>query len=491
MAKLFIFGIGGTGSRVIKALTMLLASGVKLNNSFDTIIPVLIDPDTANGDLNRTKEILSLYQQIRNKIHHPTDFFKQELKTINNLTNNDDTVDADNFQFSLENVAQNTFKDYIGFPGMNNDFNTAADDKNFVRLLYSNVNLESNLNIGFQGNPNMGSIVLNQFTNSDNFQLFQNSFADGDAVFIINSIFGGTGAAGFPLLLKTLRSSQNNLIATAKIGNMTFLPYFNLSPEGAINSDTFMGKAKIALEYYNRTIINQNSINAIYFIGNNNNQTLKNHPGGNDQKNDAHFLELAGSLSIIDFINNINNFNAATATQVKEFGIINNTNTITFDDIDPNSKSIIEKPLTKYKLFHEYIEKGLDKAIKYSKWTKSNMFLITKSKQSLLDEQYFMSSDFKNEIKRFNSYFDEWLSEMNRNQTLAFSPFNEISSDNAMSVIQNRPPKGIKSFYKIDQNNCKLIEKQHIRNNADKKHTVFIKMFSESIERACNKCKIF
>jgi len=41
MAKLFIFGIGGTGSRVIKALTMLLASGVKLNNNFNTIVPVL------------------------------------------------------------------------------------------------------------------------------------------------------------------------------------------------------------------------------------------------------------------------------------------------------------------------------------------------------------------------------------------------------------------------------------------------------------------
>ncbi len=31
--KLYVFGIGGTiGSRVIKALTMLLATGVKLDN---------------------------------------------------------------------------------------------------------------------------------------------------------------------------------------------------------------------------------------------------------------------------------------------------------------------------------------------------------------------------------------------------------------------------------------------------------------------------
>ena len=34
--KLYIFGIGGTGSRVLKAFTMLVASGVTLKNGFDT-----------------------------------------------------------------------------------------------------------------------------------------------------------------------------------------------------------------------------------------------------------------------------------------------------------------------------------------------------------------------------------------------------------------------------------------------------------------------
>ena len=31
MAKLYIFGIGGTGSRVLRSLTMLLAAGVDTN----------------------------------------------------------------------------------------------------------------------------------------------------------------------------------------------------------------------------------------------------------------------------------------------------------------------------------------------------------------------------------------------------------------------------------------------------------------------------
>lgn len=32
MAKLYVFGIGGTGSRVIKSLAMLLATGVDIIN---------------------------------------------------------------------------------------------------------------------------------------------------------------------------------------------------------------------------------------------------------------------------------------------------------------------------------------------------------------------------------------------------------------------------------------------------------------------------
>ena len=63
MAKLFLFAIGGTGSRVVKSLAMLLASGVKIENT-DTIIPIIVDPDSANGDLTRTIDILKEYKSM-------------------------------------------------------------------------------------------------------------------------------------------------------------------------------------------------------------------------------------------------------------------------------------------------------------------------------------------------------------------------------------------------------------------------------------------
>ena len=64
------------------------------------------------------------------------------------------------------------------------------------------------MDIGFVGNPNIGSTVLNQFRYSDVFQAFAENFGANDRIFIVSSIFGGTGAAGFPILLKNIRGAQ-------------------------------------------------------------------------------------------------------------------------------------------------------------------------------------------------------------------------------------------------------------------------------------------
>ena len=70
MARLFVFAIGGTGSRVIKSLSMLLASGVQPKDS-DTkyeIVPIIIDPHKSNEDLKRTDRILGYYEKIHDEV---------------------------------------------------------------------------------------------------------------------------------------------------------------------------------------------------------------------------------------------------------------------------------------------------------------------------------------------------------------------------------------------------------------------------------------
>lgn len=459
---------------------MLFASGVKLKNGFDLVIPIIIDPDTSNGDLNRTKDILRLYQEIRNQVDHPDDFYSQEIKTINELGNNSAVVNPDYFQFKLKGTDQNKFNQYIGFDSLSSSL-IEKDDKSFVRLLYSDKNLKSNLDVGFKGNPNMGSIVLNQFTNSDDFKKFGQTFGRGDAIFIINSIFGGTGAAGFPLLLKNLRGNENLPrhvdIKTAPIGGITYLPYFSLTKQDEINAESFEEKAKIAIDYYNRTIISQNKINTLYFIGNKGNTNHEQYAvGGQSQRNRAHFLELAGALAILDFCKNINSITATT--QIKEYGIERDTESISFADLNIENVKLFSAPLTKFRLYTEYLNKGLPKALDSSRWTKSNIKLVSGNKQSLLNRNYFNSAEYKTQIQPFNNHFDEWIKEMKENKPV-FAPFLEITADNALWMVKGKEPKGNKSFKAVDIENCLLTNKVSLR-STEKKHTTLIKMFGYS-----------
>src|SRR5690242_8903179 len=67
MARLFLFGIGGTGARVLKSLTMLLASGIKAGE-FE-IIPIIIDPHESLPELNSCKTLMKLYGSINKSMY--------------------------------------------------------------------------------------------------------------------------------------------------------------------------------------------------------------------------------------------------------------------------------------------------------------------------------------------------------------------------------------------------------------------------------------
>ena len=53
MAKVFVFCIGGTGIRVMKSITMLMAGGMSTNGY--TVIPVILDPHLDLEDLTLRK----------------------------------------------------------------------------------------------------------------------------------------------------------------------------------------------------------------------------------------------------------------------------------------------------------------------------------------------------------------------------------------------------------------------------------------------------
>lgn len=217
MAKLYVFGIGGTGSRVLRSFTMMLAAGV--NVEADEIVPVIIDPDASNADLTRTVALMNTYRSVRSNLSFTkgdcTTFFRKDLKQL-----------LVNYTLHIQDTDDKSFQQFIDLPSMD------KASQAMMRMLFSEKNLAASMEVGFKGNPNIGSVVLNQMVNSRDFTEIANSFEQGDKIFIISSIFGGTGASGFPLLLKTLRTGttfpNNMLINNSEIGAITILPYFKL-----------------------------------------------------------------------------------------------------------------------------------------------------------------------------------------------------------------------------------------------------------------------
>ena len=408
MAKLYVFGIGGTGSRTLRALTMLLASGVECK--FDTIVPVIIDPDTSAADMSRTVDAMTRYMAIRKSLNfnsaNENRFFKTEICPVQ---------DMDTFKLTLENTENVTFRDYMRTNQMD------APSKALINMLFSQANLDSDMVVGFKGNPNIGSVVLNQFSTSDAYKAFSNNFEEDDRIFIISSIFGGTGASGFPLLLKTLRNDKTsqhwNYIQKAKIGAVTVLPYFSVEQDddSGVDSSTFYSKTKSALAYYDRNITGNNSVNALYYIGDSTPATYKNHDGGSEQRNDAHMVELFAALSILKFAATSDNV-LGEKTQTYEYGIDTNDEDIKqviFKDLGPETRGAIQKYLTMFLMMNKYMKNSLSSQYKFQPW----------AKDCGLDETFF-TSQFYADLVKFHDAYRVWLEELGRNKR-SFKPFDE------------------------------------------------------------------
>lgn len=460
MPRLFIFAIGGTGARVVRSLTMLLASGVELPG-FE-VVPILIDPDQANGDLNRTAGLLSNYQRVRNELEGGADFFfKNQISTLSSL-NPATSQQFNNQGFNFTVIgSKTTFGNFIGYGAM------SPENKALIDLLYSSSNLQDQMEVGFKGNPHVGSIVLNQFETSPEFQAFATVFQTGDRVFIVSSIFGGTGASGFPLLLKNIRGAtppmpQHTLLNDAPVGALTVLPYFALNQDNkGINSNTFISKTKAALAYYDLNVTQTSALNALYSIGDSNGPVYANNVGGGAQQNKAHFIELAGALSIVDFARlpagqvAVRNGQAQSPMH-KEFGVQANADPLSFSDLGAATSTVLKKPLSQYKYFVNYLREELAQAVgKVGSFTNGTPI-----------NNGFLASTFYNDLRNFNQTFDSWLDELESNN-IGFKPFEQTNPNTVFTLLRNQPPHTVSVIDRVRGNTNYVYFNKMLDANAD------------------------
>lgn len=323
--RLFLFAIGGTGARVVRSLTMMLASGVDGLDSSTEIVPIIIDYDLSNGDKTRAIKVLENYSAIHQRLYPDTaqgkvyddHFFMTKLTPLNHAGVANSDANLKNFEFNFgPSGSAIKFSDYLNMQSLN----TMSEVELTESLLYAlydnsdcdskNAELELDMAKGFKGNPNIGSVVFHDLRESPEFIQFQSTFnAATDKVFIVSSIFGGTGASGFPEIVNAIRTSTLATLSPATIGSALVLPYFDLQqfhPErgdtGAIDASSFNAKTRAALSFYATPGGINDNVNALYYIGDENHDAYDYNEGENRQKNDAHVVEFVAASAIIDFL---------------------------------------------------------------------------------------------------------------------------------------------------------------------------------------------
>lgn len=489
MPRLFVFAIGGTGARVLRSLTMLLSAGIQPKDSQSTqyeIVPLIIDPDGANGNVAQTMKLLDNYRSIRKELESNLPdgcFFNGVISELSSLSEVAKSQGLEGYKLLIPNVDGSNFGQFIGYNQLPVKAHGGDGTKELLEVLYTKKNLETNLEIGFQGYPNMGAVVLNQFGSMPAFQSFANAFNQGDRIFIISSIFGGTGAAGFPLLVKNLRSAYPNLpkfgyINKATLGAVAVQPYFNLpnTTQSPIDSKQFITKTKAALSYYES---NLRGLNSLYYIGDEPQSVFENNPGGAYQKNQAHFVELASALSIFDFLKNSNS--EVLDKDHREFGTDDIAPTLHLTHLSRQTQEIINKPLTKFWLLNQYLENELKKDDAFSQ-----PFYTTSPSISKIS---YSQTPFFKVLKELTSEYGIWLDEMKTSQ-IGFEPFKGVVFDKIFDSVEGF--KGKRGFLsgRDDNHIIKAINNQASSHRSDSVPIKFIKGVSSALNEIIKE-KIF
>ncbi|MCB9350926.1 MAG: hypothetical protein H6573_25985 [Lewinellaceae bacterium] len=392
-----------------------MAAGVDIKAS--QIIPIIIDPDRANGDVTRTIEILNKYRDVRSKLEFDRNkFFNAEFQTLNSLDvatgegKEVGSTTAEGFRFGIDGTKEGRFKDFIAFDKLQ------GANRALLSALFTEENLDAELKAGFKGNPHMGSVVLNRFSESEDFNFFASRFSQNDRVFIVSSIFGGTGAAGFPLLVKNIRSPRTSLrnpewIKNARLGAITVKPYFGVKQvdDSKINSGTFISKTKAALEYYHSNITGNNSLNALYYLGDTLTLDYNYNEGEMGQKNMAHLIEFLGAMAVIDFMgledhSLVTEDSKAINPIYKEYGLNGDVKTVTVKNLGRQTRNRVFKPLTQYTYSYLYWSRNLSSFPSNQPWTKG------------FDDSFLTSQFFDDDLRQFNRRYEEWLNEMGLNE---------------------------------------------------------------------------
>ena len=308
--KNFIIGIGGTGAKCLEHLLHCCSSGL----GPEDLWVGMVDQDEANGNVSRTKILLNKYINLRTSLR---DEAKHDLTKDSDLFKTNIRTNNDSVWLPLKG-ADPTLKEVVHYDLLK------PEVKGLMDCLYDPTEKLQNLSEGFRARPNIGAAAMLATTANENDPFWSQIYKAIDAarggeevrVFIISSIFGGTGASGFPNIARRIKTIQQekNVTTNFHLGGALMLPYFNYevpeeNMEGELYAkpEEFLDQTKGALEYYSKLFEHNKIFDQVYVTGWDPLSKLSNFKmGGNLQNNPPLFPEIYASLGALKFFSSEN-----------------------------------------------------------------------------------------------------------------------------------------------------------------------------------------
>lgn len=318
----FIIAAGGTGAMCARAFIYMAAAGCA--NKTDRYHILLMDKDKDSDAVTACENLLTNYNAMREQMGQKSGTSTFPIIKVHQWNFTDEIVDeyVKRTGFSATTLASLTLNKLLNPEGN-------AQMAQILSTMYTQEELDIDLAKGFYGHPNIGapvfSYVQHRFLdptvtkadgtvqNNTFMTDLINALTAGKAyVYLMGSLFGGTGATVIPnvvLALQTLKDSAGNPVGQTNLvlGGTVVMPYFKLPicPNDAAEKlasvapadSKFAGQTRDALSYYHESGLLNKMMNLLLLGTTHLDVTSELYARGGAQKQHFHIVNLLAAAA--------------------------------------------------------------------------------------------------------------------------------------------------------------------------------------------------
>ncbi len=325
MPENILISVGGTGAKIVESVLPCLAAGLGPSE----LSICFVDQDESNGNVSRARQRLANYRAFRKAWsagEHRLVWSGNNATTLA-ATDAPSAVGGSELWCPHPNRTT-TLREILGRQHLDEDRGHLMD------MLFHADGREQDMPLGegYRGQPHIGAAaMISESLNSGDFwtklkeKIRSARAGDEVRVFLAGSVFGGTGAAGFPTIARVIRSYGAEVGVSIKLGGLLMLPYFSFTPpkagETAAKPEDLLIQSQGAIKYYARLLQSEKVFNQIFMLGwNPSFQLGYGSPGSSTQMNPPLPPELIGALACLKFFQDTVPVQVGNATYVVSRG---------------------------------------------------------------------------------------------------------------------------------------------------------------------------